>query len=742
MSSIFLTLVKWLPPSIVEYDVSFQKCIQLKSECFNLIRQLEQVAHSVRLVQHSKVTSLNDCKLPLKDMKKIDEALIKAVNQFSRCFQDILVSNAHPLLGNKFKIYKELLQKTKLQLCYILQSFICEISCLFLYHGDEILTLSLKFSTYYNQLLAMDSKFSLPTNSNSVCTNTCPYIMLPLRKFSITRFLQLLAIHRAEFCCHKLIDCLLETYKTQDISEEDYSSDNSSVEIYMALTKHLSPPVELQNLSPKKESNVSETNSLGGFVNLEKLINDEDERLLKILNETNKIAPEMFGKEAIKKLKNGETKISAKTTERVLEYYEQILWAEVGNYLEHIVLWWAASPLAARPPRSSQHLREWIHNFVPTADVPSVVLSALTSLADGLAVHVTSTLWDQCFRKALVSAKTIGNPETGQLFCKVLQELVVLCNLCEVTPDWIVGAPLEELPLVEQIPILHRLDHSLHTTRLWALNECRKIANNWNVKAFFVITHTDIVNCFLQLNDLRVADHTVLIAKGNLTVHVEVCALMRSKLVSEVKENIAQLKEIPNECVNCLATICKVINLANLQMIFPPRNLWKIKREDIPSIAGSYVKKYLDKMLAPVLKTIDNDTICNMVLTLICESWLEHIYNEKIKFSHFGAFQLLSDFAYVSTWIEECTFITEQMKEKLLKNELLRRCEGVGKLLLRCPGEKLKMVDKEMIKKNENTDEDSQNKQQMPPEMYVPNQEQWLELRASRRKSLFNPLCC
>lgn len=32
--------------------------------------------------------------------------------------------------------------------------------------------------------------------------------------------------------------------------------------------------------------------------------------------------------------------------------------------------------------------------------------------------------------------------------------------------------------------------------------------------------------------------------------------------------------------------------------------------------------------------------------------------------------------------------------------------------------------------------------QEMPAEMYVPNQEQWLELRASKRKSVFNPLCC
>ncbi|KAJ8937011.1 hypothetical protein NQ314_012093 [Rhamnusium bicolor] len=62
----------------------------------------------------------------------------------------------------------------------------------------------------------------------------------------------------------------------------------------------------------------------------------------------------------------GITKISAKARSKVLEYYEQTLWGEVGNYLEHVVLWWAACPLSARPPHSSQHLREWINQFIPT----------------------------------------------------------------------------------------------------------------------------------------------------------------------------------------------------------------------------------------------------------------------------------------------------------------------------------------------------------------------------------------
>lgn len=66
----------------------------------------------------------------------------------------------------------------------------------------------------------------------------------------------------------------------------------------------------------------------------------------------------------------------------------------------------------------------------------------------------------------------------------------------------------------------------------------------------------------------------------------------------------------------------------------------------------------------------------------------------KIIFSQYGAFQLLSDFGYITTWLTDCPNIEETMRKRLIKNEVLRRCEGVGRLLLRCPGEKIKMTDK------------------------------------------------
>lgn len=90
------------------------------------------------------------------------------------------------------------------------------------------------------------------------------------------------------------------------------------------------------------------------------------------------------------------------------------------------------------------------------------------------------------------------------MFSEVFKLLVGLSNECEVGGEWVVGAPLEELPLSEQIAIHHRLDHSIHTMRLWAIQESRTIAHTWDLGNFFRLVKGDLVSCIDQLSYLKV----------------------------------------------------------------------------------------------------------------------------------------------------------------------------------------------------------------------------------------------
>ncbi|CAH0686173.1 unnamed protein product [Spodoptera exigua] len=275
--------------------------------------------------------------------------------------------------------------------------------------------------------------------------------------------------------------------------------------------------------------------------NINSILQSEEMYIEILLDTVANMSPNLLGHNGVKKLKNGRIQASKKAAHKVTEYYQNILWGDVGSCLEHIVLWWSHYPLAMRSPNTSQNLREWLFATFNVNNTPELILSALRILADALGCHVTSTSWDKYFGATLttnlksttlkinpeISLYITESTESGASFALMLQSLVTLNNQCEVTWDYILGAPLEDLPIVEQIPILHRLDHSIHTYRLWCLAETRRLANLWEMKDFFRIAHNDMQACMEQLINLRFADHTVTIESGKIGVHENVCAKMR-----------------------------------------------------------------------------------------------------------------------------------------------------------------------------------------------------------------------
>lgn len=162
--------------------------------------------------------------------------------------------------------------------------------------------------------------------------------------------------------------------------------------------------------------------------------------------------------------------------------------------------------------------------------MPALCLGALQSLVDSLGVHVSSTSWDALFRRSIVAAgyqhsrhpapaegveeggrgdvdAGVRGTSTGRLFTATLADLVDLSNLCEGEGPASAAPPLDEieaLPMVEQIPLLHRLDHSVHTTRLCMAARARQLASSWTLAAFFLVSQRDVANCLAELSRLKV----------------------------------------------------------------------------------------------------------------------------------------------------------------------------------------------------------------------------------------------
>ncbi|XP_050344507.1 uncharacterized protein LOC126769664 [Nymphalis io] len=808
-----VTSKKWISEETVDEKELFSHCREMEIVCYAITKVVMETdnkwkncvgkTNNYTITNRSFIMEL----VSIQVLDEIIEYLMKVVKSFYKLNPKLArLKKENGLVLSKHDHVFDMLCSRRFIMLQSIYSLILTIlsTCLHREDSRKMIESCLSLVGIYNNLIGLSyKKFSSKFN---ICSNTYPNVVSETKPLTLTKIVQVLAKSRTEVNCHRLINCLVMMYKPEDHGDCDSSSNADSLEIYHTLTKHMTPPnssashrqsitkrrqafidnkkakmkqaqslVDLKNghkkltelLNPQNsDADVPYTSLLGNECVLDNVFNNDEnvngilqseEMYIEILLDTvANISPVLLGPKGVKKLKSGRIQASKKSAQKVTEYYQNLLWGDVGSCLEHIVLWWSSFPLATRSPKTSQNLREWLFSTFNDNNTPDLILSSLRILADALGCHVTSTSWDKHFGATLttnltptslkdycdISVYVTEATVSGANFAIMLQELVTLNNHCEVTWDYILGAPLEDLPIVEQIPILHRLDHSIHTCRLWCAAQSRRLAASWRADDFFLVAHGDLRACHEQLLQLRFADHGAALDSGKIGVHENVCAKMREKLVSEVKANIQKLKDSTEEIMGVLSSVCATISLAHLTMIFPSNAEWrKITQPD--TVHSRYVQEFLDKMLLPVIKATSDITTLNMVLRIMCESWLHHIYVAKVKFTKEAALQLLADFNEVRNWLNECKQLEAPSKKQMLQNEVLRRCEGVGRLLLHAPGDLISMQDSTMQSAKIRKDDTDAPEQLMPAEMYVPNQKQWLTLRANKLKGpVAFTLCC
>lgn len=156
---------------------------------------------------------------------------------------------------------------------------------------------------------------------------------------------------------------------------------------------------------------------------------------------------------------------------------------------------------------------------------------------------------------------------------------------------------------------------------------------------------------------------------------------LREKLVSEVKINRDKAKKTTSECINnVFANVCHETSLATLKIYFPPLKIWRVNH--LKPTHNEYIDVYLDIIYNPVIESTNDFEILALALKIIGEALLEHIYERRIKFSICGAINLMKDFDGIVEWIltKTCNELPESYRDKLSKHEVLKVCEGVGKV--------------------------------------------------------------
>ncbi|XP_017114543.1 uncharacterized protein LOC108137395 [Drosophila elegans] len=595
-------------------------------------------------------------------------------------------------------------------------------------------------------------KEEMPAN---VCSNMYPALLLALKSIDFGYVLQLVAQTRVEQNALDLVFGLFnmgeqDAWRTQ----QNLESTSSSLEILRTLnisfaagdyqpycdTAQDYKSMQLQMADGSLQVQDHDHQSLR-CKHTESFLQKERVFIAQLIAKATEISPTIFDNG-----KKGPVDMNVYIVKGL-----RLLWSYVGIILDHILLWWIDNPVSCYRLTHIDSIRSWLYHQ-SVNDIPEPVYSTLRGIGEILTGFVCNNIWDQLFRLTLISSNDtnrlvdvvaeqyrdcpkneFGTP-TGTVWISIFANLVNLSNQYFSNLEAHNNSSL--LPVAEQIPILHRLDHSVHSMRLWVTEQAKLLCCEWKMDRFFQILEHDVKLCLNVFITFQLPKLTADLSD----ILMLVCVALRTKLIAEVNANIDKLKKTTDECVQILSAVCRVLSLANFTLCFPGATFWQrdVYNNEEKSLYVGYV---LDEIYLPTIRATKDIVILKLILKLICEAWLDFIYQKRIRFSVNGAVRLLNDFDDVREWILACTLLDEDQLDKLSNHEVLRMCKGVGKILLRKPEDVISIAQSPKFDKK--AQDASAQDTQLPSEMFVSNQKHWLQLRATGGNGFpFLKLCC
>ncbi|XP_018017675.1 uncharacterized protein LOC108674250 [Hyalella azteca] len=348
-----------------------------------------------------------------------------------------------------------------------------------------------------------------------------------------------------------------------------------------------------------------------------------------------------------------------------------------------------------------------------------------------------------------------GNFSTGGGvgFSSALEQLVWQVNQVEKTEpeteekDW----PIAEL--IESLSVLC----SVCSSGLCLLQlRSQSLLHTWTTAPYYLLTQADLPHIIAQFNKIIMEEREYLVKTDVLQRALLVP--YREKLVARTQALLAYAKRQECGAVEAVSEVCRTVALAHLQNAMPKPPVWRgVGR--LPHEPHPYVAEYIGSVLQPVLDAVSQlgeqlqRRAGSAVLKVVCYAWLEHIRVQKIKFSLWGAQQLLKDFAALSEWVQSYPGLCAGAREQVLAVDVLRECEGVARLLMRQPplvvgySSLNQVAPLTTIKAGREHDKAVRlggEREDIPAEMYVPNQTVWLGRRTRPSSSVCvrSAACC
>ncbi|KAK7079320.1 hypothetical protein SK128_021124 [Halocaridina rubra] len=473
----------------------------------------------------------------------------------------------------------------------------------------------------------------------------------------------------------------------------------------------------------------------------------------------------------VKQSKSGEKRLTKAARNRIETYYIERVWGEGSEFVEELILW---IPPAGRPPPfpppallSPYELFQVMSVFQQYSSkrlIPECCYTSCEGIVDECRHLATSSFIDRGMVRSIGTyARKTPSPfqlpdgnfstEGGDGIGDVIQLLVWEINDIERAE---VEKEPKDWPVGDEVGLLLRLGAVVSSALAWIQLRATPLLHTWNTAPFYLLTQADLPRIMDELKILKIQERDNLIKTDDMARMLY--AMQRDNIVKVINIVIDEVAEYEQDSVDGVSEVCRTVSLAQLQNSMPKPHVWRgIGR--IPHEPHYYVYAYIAAVLEPVLDAVSKLGVVlqrragSTILKVVCYAWLEHIKAQKIKFSLWGAQQLLKDFHALAEWLQKYPGLAPEARTQVLAVDVLRECEGVARLLMRQPPLVIGYTSQNQVapmgpisagRKHDKEVKLSPENDDIPAEMYVPNQQLWLSLRARPASSICVKMgsCC
>ncbi|KAM4674593.1 coiled-coil domain-containing protein 142 isoform 2-T2 [Amazona ochrocephala] len=311
---------------------------------------------------------------------------------------------------------------------------------------------------------------------------------------------------------------------------------------------------------------------------------------------------------------------------------------------------------------------------------------ALRSWDTGFTRALGSALSDKCSGEAVPTSGPVRS-RTATLLHRLYPVLALALRCLRPPPDLPPGPPCLCLQ------VLGCCLATAHAAHSWLSGRARRYLAAWALPQFLLVTQGD-----LQME----TDKLVLLVNGTFPEPEDVSAPLALPVMSHQELQLCQhirsmatsIQLFSGDVLKMFSAGCKRMSAQIFHQTMPRGKHWRISlRPELPSCPSTYAAAAAQAVLGQVLqgaRLLPRDAQAPAMArgtTAFLEAWMEHILEQRIRFSLQGALQLRQDFELVRELVaSERSGLAPEARRELGALSVFQQMDGAILCLLQQPG--------------------------------------------------------